>query len=801
MSIASRIVIVAFVFPCTCLGIVSRLSADGETAKAVLDVDRGGENLLKPDAWRPWQTGFQRRAGVLVCDNGDDAEAQRGASQTITLNQKEPEPIVAVAWSKAEGVTGSPDNNYALYLDLVFTDGTPLWGQTAPFAVGTHDWQRRQVIVLPEKPIRSLSFHMLLRGHGGAASFRDPELRVVRGPEGAGMFDGVPVIREGPQVEGFQVRDVAAGSDFVRIDQQALGLKIEWSKTEEPGATFFDATLADTTGKDRAVTLVYSIPVPAEQLRWLHDPRRANEVEPGREYINAGRFRVGANGRLSRYPLAAVTDGTRGVGLGIDMARPAFFRIGYNAGTEELFLAYDVGLAPEKPTARVRFCRFAFRPEWGFRSALARYYEIFPESFRCRTPEQGLWMPFAKISEVEGWEDFGFKFKEGNNEPEWDDEHGITTFRYTEPMTWWMRMPTEMPRSLDAALAEARRRAEEKNDSQAKALLASGYHNEEGAFAARLLDTPWCNGAVWSMNSMPGIPGDVTDFKNKWNPALRDQLYGPTRSGDLDGEYIDSSEGYVTDELDFRRDHFAATDTPLSFSPQTHEPAIFRGLVAFEYVRGIADDVHAMDKLMMANSTPIRLPWLAPLLEVMGTETNWNPGGVWRPMSDGDLLYRRAMCKGKPFCFLMNTRFEEFSHELVERYMRRALAYGTFPGFFSHNASQGHYFKRPEFYNRDRLLFKKYIPLCKRVAEAGWEPITLARSDDEHVYVERFGDRYLTVFNDSPERRTATVRLELEGDLPASSSELVTGQSISWRDGKTTLTLEAEDVALVDLVR
>ena len=47
-------------------------------------------------------------------------------------------------------------------------------------------------------------------------------------------------------------------------------------------------------------------------------------------------------------------------------------------------------------------------------------------------------MPFAKISEVKGWEDFGFRFKEGDNETAWDDAHGILTFRYTEPMTWWI---------------------------------------------------------------------------------------------------------------------------------------------------------------------------------------------------------------------------------------------------------------------------------------------------------------------------------------------------------------------------
>ena len=185
-------------------------------------------------------------------------------------------------------------------------------------------------------------------------------------------------------------------------------------------------------------------------------------------------------------------------------------------------------------------------------------------------------MPFAKISAVKGWEDFGFRFKEGDNETAWDDAHGIVTFRYTEPMTWWMRMPKDMPRTIDAALSEAKRLATEKKDPQAMALLTSGYHDEQGRYAAKLLDTPWCDGAVWSINSMPAVAGDVTDFKNKWGPSVREKLYGPGKKAGLDGEYIDSSEGYVTDELDFRRDHFAIAQTPLTFSLKGHKPAIFR---------------------------------------------------------------------------------------------------------------------------------------------------------------------------------------------------------------------------------
>ncbi len=778
-------------------------SGDRMVAKKILRGTGAAENLLKADSWRAYEQGFDRDGDGFLCDNGSSSQGRRGVAQSVVLNQTQPEPIIASAESRSEGVDGSPGSDYSVYLDLVYTDGSQLWGQTALFDAGTHPWQRREVVIMPAKPVRQLSFYLLLRGRAGKAWFRNPRLEVVRAGQGASLFDGVAVQCQTAPREGFQIRDVAADSDYFEIERETLGVRLERKARAQSGADLIDVTLTDTTGRDRAVTLVYSVPVSTDGLRWLEDPRSSVAVEPAREYMDAGRFNLGTNGRISRYPFAAVATEEKGTAIGIDMAFPAVFRAGYNSGTGELFLAYDLALTPEQPSARLRVCRFGFKPQWGFRAALAAYYAAFPAAFECRTPRQGLWMPFAKISDVEGWQDFGFRFKEGDNETGWDDEHDITTFRYTEPMTWWMRMPSEMPRTLEAALTEAERLAADKKDRMALAFQSSGFHDQAGRPVARLLDTPWCNGAVWSMNGMPGIRGDVTDFGVKWNAALREKLYGSKAKTHLDGEYIDSSEGYVTAELDFRRDHFAAAQTPLTFSSGDHKPAIFRGLVAFEYVRGIAADIHQMDRLMMANSTPIRLCWLAPLLEVMGTETDWHHGGKWQPMSDADLLYRRAMCKGKPYCFLMNTRFEEFSHELVERYMKRSLAYGMFPGFFSHNASQGHYFTRPELYNRDRPLFKKYVPLCTLVAEAGWEPVTLARSSDEKVYLERFGDRYLTVFNDSAEQRTVVVELDpqLRPKTSATTRDLVGGGSVEWSDGKASITLGAEDVKVIDLSR
>ena len=76
---------------------------------------------------------------------------------------------------------------------------------------------------------------------------------------------------------------------------------------------------------------------------------------------------------------------------------------------------------------------------------------------------------------------------------------------------------------------------------------------------------------------------------------------------------------------------------------------IYKGMIGFSmwelaremHARGHYDGQQHADQLVL----------VAPLLNVMGTETNWKHGGKWRPMADEELLYRRAMCKGKPFCF------------------------------------------------------------------------------------------------------------------------------------------------------
>ena len=252
----------------------------------------------------------------------------------------------------------------------------------------------------------------------------------------------------------------------------------------------------------------------------------------------------------------------------------------------------------------------------------------------------------------------------------------------------------------------------------------------------------------------------------------------------------------MTDELDFRREHFAAAGTPLVFSPEDHRPAIFRGLVAFEYVRGIERDMHGQGKLMMANGAPDRLWWLAPMLDVLGTETDWNRGGKWQPMSDAEIALPPRDVQGQavllfdehPLRGLLARAGREI-HEALPglRDVSGLLQPQRLAGPILHAA--GPLQPRP-------AAVQKICAAVQAGAEAGWEPITQAHSNDEHVYVERFGSRHFTVFNDSPQRRTVTITLE--GRDPTASRELLSGRAIEWRDGQTTLSLEGEDVAVIE---
>jgi len=132
-----------------------------------------------------------------------------GAVQIIRYEKPDKRPIIVGGWSKAEKVGGGGD--YSVYLDVIYEDGTPLWGKTSAWGRGTHDWEYNARIYWPAKPVREIQTFVFIRRTTGTA-----------------WFDAIKVYRGGLHLTGFQV-----GSDYPRRRngrrlRAGLTQKAEW---------------------------------------------------------------------------------------------------------------------------------------------------------------------------------------------------------------------------------------------------------------------------------------------------------------------------------------------------------------------------------------------------------------------------------------------------------------------------------------------------------------------------------------------------------------------------------------------
>lgn len=247
---------------------------------------------------QPYGTGYKVAAGEgidastgAVCDNPGDVGM--GLVWNIPLHQKTPEPIRFTGCSKADGVEGSPSSNYSLYVDLVYDDGSPSWGHQAHFETGSHDWQEKSVLILPEKPVRSVSCYALFRNIKGKAWFDNLKVEMASMPEGMIRFDGLsaqlvkavsqPTVGTTVQTEdgltltldptngalaaitadnkplplspgmnGFHVRDVGQGGDYYPFKEgqcQPVQCDLQLQVRESAHAIHLTGTLKDTTGQ------------------------------------------------------------------------------------------------------------------------------------------------------------------------------------------------------------------------------------------------------------------------------------------------------------------------------------------------------------------------------------------------------------------------------------------------------------------------------------------------------------------------------------------------------------------------
>ncbi len=534
-----------------------------------------------------------------------------------------------------------------------------------------------------------------------------------------------------------------------------------------------------------------------------HNYVKVNTILPPDGAFNKGKNSNGGYGdkigigEMSFYPLAAVTRGDKGFGWGVDLGIPTVFRLSYSpsAGmiTEfDLATSQETTKFPDRSFFKVML--YEFNPEWHMRSALKKYYQTQPDYFKKRVNKEGIWLPFTPLHSINNFGDFGFAF----HETSWsskdnaddnkltikaDKDAGVYSFQYTEP--WDIQIPIN-----DKNMSYSDLISDTTLLKHYRIMLNSSVTvDKNNQWQARKLRTPWFKSG-WAVSITTDVNPEIGGI-SKYKMVRREEI-NPALKLNVDGIYFDSMEWNWHNDLNYNKSHFQYTDYPLTFSASLDKPkpAIWNYASEYTMIRKIADEMHMEGKLTMGNGFGW-MPFAPGKLDLFGSEFSWygNPDSAAK-----SLRYIRAISYQKPIVFLLNQGlndkvFTEPPYDGYKEYFQKMLFYGYFPSFFSVNSATDPYWQDSTMYNAGRPFFKKYIPLIKEIAAAGWEPVTYARLSNNNLRVERFGNKngkdiYFTILNSSSSEQKSTLTIEtsnLNIKKIANAGELIGNKKLDYK--------------------
>lgn len=560
-----------------------------------------------------------------------------------------------------------------------------------------------------------------------------------------------------------------------RLSAEWRGLRVEADLERGDGAIHARGRIRDVTGNDRAVQIVFRLPVYAEGWTWGDGLEDGRTIVPDQTYLIPKEIGRDTNRYISKWPYASIYGDRVGLCLANRMGRPAVYRHFYDG---DLAIQYDFGLTSDThrsaSTASFAFDLYRHDPEWGLRSAAKRYFTEFAAGFEvsdART-RPGNVLSNRHASRVKSLRDFGAMYADrhfGDFQYIKDaEDQGLVTMTYNEPWMWRSNFggigQTELP-TFSGVIARERADIDvwDRNDVadystspraySARAFLNSVYHDEYGK--------PIINGTrtygggryrvvEWLTNADPDIVGPLGQPNRgllSWTNEYWRDVEGAEKLGaTADGIRYDSlGEWTHLGVENHRRMHFAFADYPLTFSYRTGRPCQLGYFGALEYLRFVRAKMDESGGFTCANGDAI-VPWFAHLLDSVFRE-NWSP--------EMESYRHVRMLMYQKNCGDWGRARMNHSEEKLDQTLNDCLTYAWWPGIDG----------RADQWESRRPLFKRYTPVLEALSNAGWEPVTFARSEADSVLVERFGgegDRPLlfTVRNLASEPRDIALTID-----------------------------------------
>jgi hypothetical protein len=558
------------------------------------------------------------------------------------------------------------------------------------------------------------------------------------------------------------------------------------------GGRFIDVRgeVRDLSGADRALKVSFTLPVNLAGWRWENTAGAGRNIQPAQAYPSRpGEFLyLGKKGdgfanedhrhydiRINKLPFTAVSKGEVGLAVAYPVHEPRVFLL--TADSEGLKITFSLGVTAATrrfpSRASFRFIIFPIDGRWGIRSACENYQAFFPELFKSRCARHGnnatIYNPDNRPPQ-EHLADMGYAFLD--NDFQWTNwelpEASLRLARsigigpediahWRGPWYWFHEAPGDITRDAQLALLKAQAEGRKSgahgqnnqlcgcpNELSAKGAFNSYVEDHEGKLERTYFAYPSYSCWLLPMNMDPNLPAPSrASLANDWQFRLtklwkRKGYRGPFS---VAWDAFDDFGGFR--KLNFRREHFAVSELPLTFDPVSGRLCQVNGFSSCLWARQHSRLVHRAGGKVLSN---------------VNLEQSMMFGGQYidfiererrpRDYDEERLSTHRMLLGGKPIAFCGGGWVPKTRRGWLSA-ARKLLAFGIAPG------------PRED---RWREL-RDHMPLLRRVAEAGWQPVPYAIA--KGLWIERFGQSPGELCFTLRNRGGKTVKTALCIDLPA----------------------------------
>ncbi len=536
------------------------------------------------------------------------------------------------------------------------------------------------------------------------------------------------------------------------------GLTLSLTYTAQADHVALSGVVADATGQDRALDLSWGLPLGSGAWTWWDDAHQARPATEAGRYAHEISAIYDGWLPISLYPYAGLAGERAGLALGLPLDRPQLALLAHEGATGRYGATYHLGISPQAtgvgPRATFDLLIYRFDPDRGFRDVIARHRRLQPEAYTTHLPL------YDYAGAAQGW----YLTPENAQQVLVEDEANVFSLQYTVGELPLQVAPSSDPRpALDRAMAVLSDTLADPRpwvSGLGRAITESAVVDTNGDWSLKHVGVyNWAPDrweVSWAANLDPDLEEGLASFLLDWRvtPAFS----ATTAIGaHLDGVQIDNF--LSTPALDLRPEALAAADWPLVYTPHTYQPAVHSGFAMREYLaflRDYLDSNWGAERGIGVNFWGLAHPnYLALYLDAFGSEGELQGQGEGMNWQPEILDYRRAIAYERPYLFANQTTGLGVAEAFT--FTQLALLYGVYPSRGPNGA---------DWAPGAAQVLSDTGRLVRRYWAAGWQPLTYARTDDELVWVERFGvapgGLYFSVHNRTDLTRSVTLTLESE---------------------------------------